>query len=232
MRNTAAVLTGHVGRVRLFQELMTDPREVEGLPAPAVRGTVDGASILVLGTGMGGPATVRATHAVAKLGCRVVIRAGGAGPVASHVEVGDLLVATAAVRHEGSSSAYLPEGWPAVAHPDVVAALCAATLDLGGRYKAGVVHSKDSFFGEVDPGSSPVEESLIARWSAWMRLGVLGSEMEAAALFATATHLGLRAGAILRVNDVAEQSGAVNKDERQLCQIALRAAAVTGTCDD
>jgi len=58
MRNTSAVLTGHVGRVRLFQELMTDPREVAGLPAPAVRGIVDGASILVLGTGIDRKSTV------------------------------------------------------------------------------------------------------------------------------------------------------------------------------
>ena len=231
MQHTAAVLTGHVGRVRLFQEFMTDSVTVDGLPSVAVRGNVDGASILVLGTGMGGPATVRATHAIVELGCNVVIRAGGAGPVAPHVKTGDLLIATAVVRHEGSSDTYLPDGWPALADPEVVTALCRATLDLGGNYKAGVLHSKDSFFGEIDPGSSPVSEELRARWSAWVRLGVLGSEMEAAALFAVASHLGIRAGAILRVNDVT-QSGDVNEAERQLCQIALRAAATLGTSDE
>ena len=193
---------------------------------------VDGAPILVLGTGMGGPGTVRAARAVAGLGCKVVIRAGGAGPVAAHVTTGELLVATAAVRQEGSSGAFLPDGWPAVADPDVVAALDAAARSLGEHCKVGVVHSKDSFFGEIDPDSSPVREALIAQWSAWTRLGVLGSEMEAAALFATATALGLHAGAILRVNDVAEQSGEVNPAERRLCQIALRAAAACGGLDD
>lgn len=232
MPRTPAVLTGHIGRVRLFQELMTDSVTVSGLPCLAVRGNVDGAPILVLGTGMGGPATVRATHAVAELGCNVVIRAGGAGPVAPDTKTGDLLVATAAVRHEGASDGYLPDGWPALADPDVVAALCRATLDFGERYKAGVVHSKDSFFGEIDPMSSPVSEVLLQRWSAWVRLGVLGSEMEAAALFAVASHLGLRAGAILRVNDVDKQAGNDNEPERQLCRIVLRAAAALGTSDD
>lgn len=221
----AAILTGHTGRVRLFRRILAGVRDVDGLPGPAVEGSIDGVRVLVLGTGMGGPTTVRATRAVASRGCQVVVRAGGAGPVAAGVGVGDIVVASAAVRHEGSSAAFLPETWPALADPDVVSALCAASTQAGVTWRAGVVHSKDSFFGEVDPGASPVESRLRERWSAWQRLGVLASEMEAAALFAAATHLGLRAGAVLRVNDVAAQSGDVEEAERQLCEIAVLGAA-------
>jgi uridine phosphorylase len=40
----------------------------------------------------------------------------------------------------------------------------------------------------------PVSYELINKWEAWKRLGVLASEMESAALFVVAAHLGVRCG--------------------------------------
>ena len=61
----------------------------------------------------------------------------------------------------------------------------------------GVVHCKDSFYGQHRPRVMPVAEELLSRWEAWKRLGVLASEMESAALFVAAAHLGVRCGAVL-----------------------------------
>lgn len=141
------------------------------------------------------------------------------------IEFGTLVVATAAVRQEGASYHFLPPTWPAVADPGVVASLRAAAAGISSTYRIGVVQSKDSFFGEIDPASSPIEHRLVERWTAWQRLGVLVSEMETAALFAVASHLGLRAGAVLRINDVHKDSGEVSDSEAALCQIAVVGAA-------
>lgn len=224
----SVVLTGQVDRLALFRPVLDHVGEVpeaKDFGVTAIRGQYDGVNVVVVGTGMGGPATARAVALARSLGANPVVRAGGAGPVRSDISTGDHIVATAAVRDEGSSTAFLPMPWPAVAHPDVVDALEEAAEEAGMRVRLGVVHSKDAFFAEIDPDSSPVSALLHARWSAWQRLGVLVSEMEAATLFAAATRYGLKAGAILRVNDVHYETGGLREAEAQLCTVAVAAAA-------
>ena len=65
------------------------------------------------------------------------------------------------------------------------------------------MQSKDSFYGEMEPGRMPVAADLEARWQAWIRSGVLASEMECAAVFAVAAVRGVRAGAALAVVNAA-----------------------------
>lgn len=216
-----AILTGHVDRLGLFADLMLDVRDVDSLSMPAIQGDYDGTPAIVVGTGMGGPATVRAMTELLEQGCRLFVRAGGAGPVGTGPEPGDLVVATSAVRHEGASAAFLPVEWPAVADPVLSRHLWQAAQASGARSWVGVIHSKDSFYGEVDPDSSPVGAQLRAAWSAWQRLGVLASEMEAAALFAVAMSAGVAAGAIVRINDVNHEPGTASDTQRLLCHTAL-----------
>ena len=49
-------------------------------------------------------------------------------------------------------------------------------------YHAGVVESKDSFYGQHTPESKPVSYGLLNKWEAWKRMGCLASEMESAEL--------------------------------------------------
>lgn len=223
----AAVLTGHVDRLAEFREFLDDVRDVDGLPGPAIRGRHLGRELVVIGTGMGGTVTVRAASALIAGGCSVLVRAGGAGPIATDVSSGDFVIATAAVRDEGASDAFLEPGMPAVADLGVVAALATAMKDEGVPGRVGVVHSKDSFFGVFDPESSPREPRIRARMESWRRLGVLASEMEAAALFATASAFGVRAGAVLRVNDVRRDSGAHTATQLAMCRAASTAAVIS-----
>ena len=119
------------------------------------------------------------------------------------LRLGDVVVAQAAVRDEGTSLQYVPIAWPAVAHLDVVDALRASATAAGIAHRAGVVQSKDSFYGEMQPGRMPVSAELQARWDAWVRSGVLASEMECAAVFTAAAVRGARAGAALAVVNAA-----------------------------
>lgn len=227
-----AILTGHHDRLDLFAQRLRHVRSVEALPFRAVIGELDGVTLLVGVSGMGCPSIARAAMHLVRAGCRVVLRVGGAGPVMDGPQPGDLVVATGAVRHEGTSAHFLPAGWPAAADPRVVAALRHAALAAGLRPWAGVVHTKDSFYGEIDPASSPVSGQLRADWDAWRLLGVICSEMEAAALFAIALRSGLQAGALLRINDVHSESGAMSSAQQQLCDVALHAARVLGEASD
>ena len=90
-------------------------------------------------------------------------------------------MATGAVRMEGTSKEYAPSEYPAVASYPVIQALTKACETTGVRYHTGVVQSKDSFYGQHEPGTKPVSYELEAKWEAWKRMGCLASEMESAA---------------------------------------------------
>ena len=80
-----------------------------------------------------------------------MIRVGTCGGMAKQVRAGDLVVATAAIRQEGTSQEYLPIEFPAVSDFNVTAALTLAARKTGRRVHAGVVHCKDSFTDSTAP---------------------------------------------------------------------------------
>lgn len=70
--------------------------------------------------------------------------------MALDVEGGDIVVATGAIRAEGTSKEYAPIEFPAVADLTVTNALVQAAKNLGKKWHAGVVQCKDSFYGQHD----------------------------------------------------------------------------------
>ncbi len=162
-------------------------------------GTLNGEKVSVVSTGIGGPSAAIAMEELAALGVHTFVRVGTCGGIALPVQSGDLVIATGAVRMEGTSREYAPIEFPAVADFSVAAALSRAANKAGFRFHTGVVQCKDSFYGQHDPARMPVGAELLARWEAWKKLGVLASEMESAALFTVAAALGVRAGTVLQV---------------------------------
>lgn len=225
-RTRYALIPGDPSRVHRLLDHLDSAELVAGTSFLAEgTGIVAGESVIVAATGMGGPSVVETVRQLADRGIDTLIRVGGAGPVAEHVVAGDIVVASAAVRHEGASRSLLPPSFPAVANPVVTEALLAAAVERRPQALCGVVHTKDSFFGEVDPASSPVEAELRAAWLAWQRLGVLASEMEASVLFCLAAREGLRAGTVLKVNAIGDHAGEAWRDDEDLCRIAVEGLA-------
>ncbi len=98
---------------------------------------------------------------------------------------------------EGTSKEYAPIEFPAAADFDVVCALVKAAENNRQNYHTGVIQSKDSFYGQHSPQTMPVSYELESKWEAWKRLGVLASEMEAAALFTVSAARGIKTGCVL-----------------------------------
>lgn len=146
---------------------------------------------------------------LANLGTHTFVRVGTCGGIRLDVRSGDVVVATGAVRMEGTSREYAPIEYPAVPDFQVAGALVQACQALGKPWHAGVVQCKDSFYGQHDPARMPVSGELEAKWEAWKRLGVLASEMESAALFTVAAARGVRCGSVFHViwNQEREQAG-------------------------
>ena len=125
---------------------------------------------------------------------------------------GDLVIATGAIRMEGTSKEYAPIEYPAVADLDITNALVKAAKDANKNYHVGVVECKDSFYGQHSPETKPVSYELLNKWEAWLRMGCKASEMESAALFIVGGYRGVRVGSSFLVvaNQEREKLGLEN----------------------
>lgn len=73
---------------------------------------------------------------------------------------GDLVIATGAIRMEGTSREYAPIEYPAVADFNMVQALVQAAEKGKYPYHVGVVQCKDAFYGQHEPETKPVSYEL------------------------------------------------------------------------
>lgn len=162
-------------------------------------GTLDGIKVSVTSTGIGGPSAAIAIEELSKCGAHTFIRVGTCGGMQPEVCGGDIVIASGAIRMEGTSREYAPIEYPAVADIRVTNALIQAADKLGVTNHVGVVQCKDSFFGQHEPEVMPVSYELTNKWQAWLRMGCLASEMESAALFIAGSFLRVRVGSCFLV---------------------------------
>lgn len=194
------ILPGDPGRCKAIAQYFDSPAHVTtNREYESWTGTLLGEKVSVVSTGIGGPSAAIAMEELANLGVHTFIRVGTCGGIELDVCSGDIVVATGAVRMEGTSREYAPIEWPAVPDLQAASALVQAAKDLDKRWHAGVVQCKDSFYGQHSPGRMPVSYELEQKWQAWKRLGVLASEMESAALFTVAAARRVRCGSVFHV---------------------------------
>ena len=197
------ILPGDPGRVPAIAAHLDNAKKIAAnREYVTYTGTLEGEKVSVVSTGIGGPSAAIALEELAACGVHTAIRIGTSGGMEESVVGGDLVIATAAVRAEGTSREYLPEGYPAAADFEVVCALRDAAKGLstgeeGNRFHVGVIHSKDSFYGEVYPDTMPVAAMLNDKWKGYLQCGCLASEMEAAALFSVGLVRRVRVGAVI-----------------------------------
>ena len=191
-------------------------------------GTLDGVKVSVTSTGIGGPSASIAMEELVRCGADTFIRVGTCGGMQTDVKSGDIVVATGAIRMEGTSKEYAPIEYPAVPDLKVTNALVDAAEDKGFTYHSGVVECKDAFYGQHEPETKPVSYELLNKWEAWLRLGCKASEMESAAMFIVASHLRVRCGSCFLVvaNQEREKLGLENPvvhDTDMAIQVAVDA---------
>lgn len=194
------ILPGDPGRCESIAALLDRPRKIaSNREFTTVTGLLDGKPVSVVSTGIGGPSAAIALEELVHCGAHTFIRVGTSGGMQPEVLGGDVVIATAAVRMDGTGKEYAPIEYPAAAHYDVVQALQQAAAAAGHRFHIGVVQCKDSFYGQHEPENMPVAAELTQKWQAWLKCGALASEMESATLFLVAAVRRVRIGTILLV---------------------------------
>lgn len=194
------ILPGDPGRVEKIAQFLDNPRFYhQNREYTTWLGEISGETVMVMSTGMGGPSTAIAVEELYQTGVRTFIRIGTCGGMALPVESNHVVIATGAIRMEGTTKEYVPIEFPAVADLDVTNALVQAAKNLNQNWHAGIVQCKDSFYGQHSPDRIPAGYELKEKWEAWIKAGCLASEMESSTLYIVCQILGAKAGCVLNV---------------------------------
>ena len=223
-------MPGDPKRCKLIAQYLDDMKPVADVREyMTYTGTLEGEKVSVTSTGIGGPSASIAIQELAACGAHTFIRIGTCGGMQEEVIGGDIVIATGAVRMEGTSKEIAPIEYPAVPNLDVVNALVASAKKLEYPHHVGVVQCKDSFFGQHSPESMPVGYELLDKWQAWLKMGCLASEMESAALFIAGLMLKVRVGSCFLVvaNQERAKKGLPNKQVHDTdCAIKVAVEAI------
>jgi purine-nucleoside phosphorylase len=172
-------------------------------------GTFEGKPVSVQGTGMGCPGATIVFEELIQLGCKRLLRVGTCGGLQPRHALGDLIVAISAVpadstaMHLVGNEPHCPTASWSLVHEAVHVA-----KHRDQPLHVGPVVSSDLFYNP--------DEGQYERWS---KRGVLGVEMEAAALFTVGALRGVEAGCLLTVSDIV-----VEGEFKRISDEELRAA--------
>jgi uridine phosphorylase len=167
----------------------------------SICGRVGNTDIGAVSTGIGAPSASIAVEELAAIGVDTLIRVGSTGALSEHIQCGDLIINSGAIRFDGTTPYYIMPEYPAIAHYEVVCALIQACESLGFTYHVGVGASTSSFYtGQGRPGYKNYSQ-------AWMdhlipdlqKANVLNLEMETASILTLSSLYDLRAGSICTV---------------------------------
>jgi uridine phosphorylase len=163
-------------------------------------GTYRGQRVSIVSTGIGTDnVEIIVAEVLAITERPTFIRVGSCGALQPEIATGDLVITTGAVRLEATTSFFVHDAYPAVAHYEAVAALIEAAERLGHRAHVGITATASGFYGAQGRPipQLPIRYPDLAEEMARQR--VLNFEMEASALLVLAGLAGCRAGVVCAV---------------------------------
>lgn len=185
-----ALLPGDPGRIDRIKGFLENTVDVAyNREFRTISGFYKGVKVLAVSTGIGGPSAAIAIEELKNIGVRTMVRIGSCSALQDNIKLGDLIIASGAVRNEGTSDTYIERGYPAVPDTDVYFSIIKCARDLGFPHHYGRIRSHDSFYTDA--------EDSIDRY--WASKGILAADMESAPLFVVGGLRGIRTASILNV---------------------------------
>ncbi|MDO5031299.1 purine-nucleoside phosphorylase [Corynebacterium sp.] len=169
-------------------------------------GTYKGQEVSVMGTGMGMPSIgIYSWELIHRFGVKNLIRVGSIGAMQEEIKLHDIIVASAASTDSNFISQYnLPGTYAPTASWKLLKQLVDEAKKQDAHLHVGNILSSDIFYNH--------DETVNSRWAA---MGVLGVEMESAALYATAAEAGVDALGLFTVSDNIVTGDALSAEDRQ-----------------
>lgn len=183
-----ALLPGDPARLDRIKTFLSDVSELAyNREYRSLVGSYQGVRVLAVSTGIGGASAGIAVEELHNLGVQNMIRIGSCGALQPQVKIGDLILVNGAVRDDGASKTYIDPIFPAVPDSELLFACVRAAKARAYRFHTGIARSHDSFYTDR-------EAEIDAYWS---KRGVLGADMETAALYTIGFLRGIRTMSIL-----------------------------------
>ena len=182
-------------------------------------GTYKGVPVSVQGSGMGMPSIgIYSWELFNEYDVENIIRVGTAGAVADNVELRDVIISMSASTNSNYAAQYrLPGTYAPTASWTLLSAAVRAAEAMRSRFHVGNVLSSDTFYDDANSLAD------------WQKMGVLGIEMETAALYMNAARAKKNALGIFTVSDCPLRGLSTSAEERQtsfrdMMEIALETA--------
>ena len=151
------ILPGDPARCEKIARYFDEPQQLaQNREYTLWTGSLDGVPVAVCSTGIGGPSAAIAMEELVECGADTFIRVGTSGGIVDEVKGGDIVIATSAIRQEGTSREYLPIEFPAAASFDIVLALKQAAekhRKVESMEGCGRAHERDGICGAHDRGA-------------------------------------------------------------------------------
>ncbi|MFW9843665.1 MAG: uridine phosphorylase [Candidatus Thorarchaeota archaeon] len=230
----SVLIPGDPQRVKRISAQWDEVREVaEHRQFVTHTGKYKGVDISACSTGIGGPGTAIVIEELANVGVNTFLRVGSCATLKEDIEIGDIIISTAAVRLDGTSKQYVRPEYPASASYEVVLAFVEAAETLGLTYHLGISASTDSFYlGQSRPGfggyTQSMSETLINDLT---KANVANFEMEAATLFTLGNIFGFRTGAACAVYANRVRDEFAVKGEADVIKIGNEAVKILADMD-
>lgn len=163
------------GRAQFVTELIAESGKT-----PVYEVMFDGQTVTLFNPGLGGPSAAKNMEKVIALGCTKFVACGGAGVLDRAIQLGHIIIPTAAVRDEGTSYHYLPPGREVAVNPTGIDAIEKVLAAHDIPYILSKTWTTDAFYRSTS-------EKIAVRKAE----GCLTVEMECAAFCAVAEFRGV-----------------------------------------
>ena len=176
----------------IAENFLTDARLVNNIRGvQGYTGYYKGKRVSVMASGMGQPSIgIYSYELYNSFGVENIIRVGSCGSFDPDLNILDIILAMGACTNGTYATQYrLPGTFAPIADFGLLRAAADACAARGVNYKVGNIFSSDIFY---DDAHSDME---------WAKMGVLGVEMESAALYCNAARAGKKALCICTVSD-------------------------------
>lgn len=196
------LIPGDPARTALIAKFLDDAREVAfSREYRTFTGSIAGVPVSAISSGMGGPSVAIGVEELGELGVHTFLRVGTCGATQPGIRMGELIIATAAVRTEGTADGYVPKEFPAVADYEMVTVLLESAREAGAPHHLGIIRAVDALYSDLLPDTMPDGPRLRAELEMWARAGVIANDMESSTLFVVSSVRRLRAASLLLVVD-------------------------------
>lgn len=186
----SVLIPGDPGRAEKIASFFDDSKKIADYRGYVTfTGRTGNTKISTCSSGIGCPSAAIVVEELTNIGAQNLIRVGTTGGLQPNMKMGDIVIATGAVRADGTTNAFVPPGYPAIADYRVVNALIEAANRHNKRFHIGIVVSSDAFYAE--------DKNFI---KTYCEANVLSVEMEASVIFTLTNLKRLRGGAILVVD--------------------------------